>query len=642
MAKSVSTAIDLPKDVHEKLQNSLFTSIDTAMRANKRRLDRIRANRKLLDPQQRRANKPHKTACELHVPVIRSAGIRVKAAVMASVFNAKPLATVTEFPQTTASQRDEQLEQVIQAVALDQMDFKQKSLPVIEAGLFDCTGVAHLYWSRETAQVPQWAVNPETNQYAMGMSEQVTYDGPMIQYIPIERFGIWPADADSVDTASGVWVVERLTGDALLQMVAAGTLDKAAVAKLADYRTAPDMNGEQASSNSNRRQGVEEDTNTPDEFQLRPYAIHVIRMRVPLKTGEPSAEYRLHYHMATRAILGAEKMNGKSTRRRYLLYRPFRDAEGIYGDSFADLLGDPQRAMTVLLRQIIDQASFDISPPGILDPAMWDEKDLKNFEIGPGEMKKIAGGDPARAIHFPYKPSQVSLGVQTMTFLRSMYQEMIGITDDMFTTGGKSMTATEAQARASFTAMLFEMIVDSARQYVTEFTKMLLDLMYEYAPNMQQYWAMIVGEGQPADFATVIEKLGKKYQISVSATTEVMRDQRRTLAREVYERLLMNPLVQNDLELLYQVTRWYLAEMGVPVPEELVGTVDRVKQTLALMASAQQTMKRQEEEDRLRGEAEAIAAGAGEAAGGTADNAGVGSGGVGGAPAPGADQGMPQ
>lgn len=580
------------------------------------RLKRITSNRKLLSPLQRRANKPWTGASDMHVPVIKYSRNRLLAEIISSTFLTHPIFNV-EGVTVADEEFAKSVEEFLDRLFTDVMSLEEAMDPIIQDALDDGVGIVYNAWKRDIKRLPRWVPTPvmaevigesgtvetvETGatEFVQTDEPRVVYDGPDVQRIPIERFGIYPPTAKDIQSALGCWAKLTYSGSELLQGVENGEFDAAMVEQLKSWQ------GDQEAledAEATRREIGDGSVSTVD-FRNRHYQIYLCYWRLPTERGRPSIEWVVWEHMPTMTIIRSEPNPYWHQMRPFLALRPFPDKSGIHGDSLPDLIGDMQQTMTAIVRQVIDQATIDIHPPVIVNENLVPPDTIDKLKFAPGQVWRVHQMD---AIHIPYRPSQVSVGLEVNEMVRQVVARCVGIDDNTLGMMAQpSATATQTQAVQSNAGALFSLVVNRIRRGLNLLAKQTISNCYQYVGNegVLGLWYKLVGQGEPNPFDVAqqaIDAFGAQYHFSAAGSTEVSnKELKKALAREVYERLVINPIMTANPLRIFALTRWYLTEMGVRIPEELIGKEQEIKDALAEQAKAQVDAMSAEEREQAK------------------------------------------
>lgn len=623
---TAAKAIDLPTGVvAEELAARICDEITQGENTRAGVLRSIKAGREYLKPRRPRRSKPWKNACEINMAMVKIVRNRLLAQLRSTIFTIHPLFNV-EGQRTTDDPMAPWVQQFLEGLFTRTMNLEAVLEPAITAALDDGLAAIHIGWRQEEAPVRRHAYNKAEGWGTQAQAELI-YDGPEIEFLPAERFGVYPALDPDIERAKGVYLMTSRYGSEVIRLKKKGFIDTAAYDRLRDSTG----EAEHKKTTEATQRGLNYQVTEPD-FASKPFDIHICYWRIPAGDDEELQDYYLWLHVPTRTLLHAEPAPRWSGRRPVVLLRPFPDKETIYGDSIYDLVGELEDAMTTLLRQVVDQTSVDISPPVAVEEGAVDDDDLKKFVYAPAQVWRCnrAGG-----IQVLDHQSKVTIGMGVHQFLRDIVHEASAVSQNaMGVQSDRAQTATESQVLASNQSTLFSMVVDRIRQPLSQVAEHTIWLCYEFVGNslVSTLWQKLVGTdipnpfqgvgaqsnqaqqlapptGQPPttpDKPSALDMLGGRYYFNAAGSTESNnKELKRAIMREVYERLLANPLVVKNPLAMFAVTRRYLAEMGIRVPEELIGKEQEVRAALQAQAQSMRDSLGAEEEGLLASQAEA-------------------------------------
>lgn len=575
----------------------------------KPRVDEILANRLKLKSRQPRAKKPWPTACDLHVPMEKICRNRLLAQTLLALFTAKPVFNVKAV-RPDDDDKARKVEQFMEALFTSVFPLERTMDTVLNAAIDDGTGIAYEAWRRDTVSRVRRKQQPRVEQFTDEMTgetmeaptgemewaessePEVLYDGPDIQYIPIEKFYVYPATASDVQSALGCWFAAPMTGSELRVLEGQGKVSSKALATLAKWTG--DFNARSSADATAR--SIHDTPQTEPEFESRTFEIRRVYWRLPVASGKPLIDFFLLYHEPTRTILSAQENPHWHKQRPFTLFRPFPDKTGIYGDGMPDLVGEMGDALTTLLRQTIDQASIDIHPPIAVNTTLIDPSYAQdNWKFGPGQMWFVTDQNAVTPL---YHPSQVQIGTGTFQFVRQLVSETTANSENvMGAVGPHTQTATEIQSQMANAGALFALIINRFRESMARLADLVESDCYEFASNeaVTSIWQRLFPDEENV-FAGATDVLAARYRFYAAGSSEgANKELTKAVAREVVANLLQNPLILQDISALRRVTRWYLAEMGVREPDALLPSDQDIQQAQAMQAAAQQTIAQSED-----------------------------------------------
>lgn len=523
---------------------------------------------------------------------------RYTAQVMGVLFGTHPIVTVTGRRRVDDQFKDA-IEQFLEGLCTETFSLEDAWDPAVSDSLRVGSAILHYDYQRIIRTVKRHA---QTNAgWEVQEQDAVVYDGPSVEFIPIERVGVYPATAKDFESALGVYIDDTIYGEDLVALHDQGIIDTEALEAL---KKAGSDNNLTTDKYVHNLRGIAESTSagsrlelTPGDtnFNYWPFRIYKVYWRLALDERSPSQDWIIWLHPETDTIIHARPNDAFDQRRRLVLLRPFPDAEGIYGDSLAGMCEDVQMAMTAILRQVIDEASISINTP--LAMPTVNEIEGEDYTIAPGKVWRVNSSNGIIPIA---KPSPNNIGLPLLQYLLSVVERVTGVSDNQMGMSSDRTTATEAQVKENNASTLFNLVVNRYRSGLNQGADHLLSLCYEYAGNesVRALWDDLVGPDIENPFEMSVDAMGGKYKFNANGTTaSTSRALRQALMREVYERLLANPLVQANPLRLFAVTRRYLMELGFRVPEEMIGKEEEIKAAMADQAQAQQALMDQDQMD---------------------------------------------
>lgn len=590
------SAIQLPSRVdRETLGRRIVECIEDAERYRKDKLDQITRFREAIKYEQIREKKPWDSATDAAIAVAAYTVNRYAAQIIGTLFGTHPIVS-TRGQRKVDVPMASKIEQFLEGMLTEVMDmqgiYDRLVIPVLRDGT--CAEVHDwLVDEREVLRrVPKVGADGKTR-YVEQYDVETVKDCPEIRIYPIDRAGVYPANAKDAESARGVYLIEEFSGDDLLGMVADGTLDADAVDALRATTmstTSPHSDEVKRLHNIDRQYPTGQQTggDNPD-FHDRPIAVLIAWWRMVVDPKKPAQDWVFWLSRDNMTILAAHRMARWSGKRPIRFVQAFPDGESIYGFSLVEMVYDLQMTMTTLVRQAIDEASIRINSPIILDINKKDPN--KKYENKPGAVWETYGTDSAREL------VQQAPGVRThlelSQYLMGMVERVTGMGENQLgLTAQSSQTATESQVVEGNASMLFNLVIDRFRAVLKDQVNDILWMCYEYASNesVLSLWERLVGDGENP-FEVGVNAMGGKYFFTARGTTAATSvAARRSVMREVYANLMVNPIITANPRLMYALTKKFVTEMGFTLPEELVGSEDDIINALAQQAKAQQSL----------------------------------------------------
>ena len=553
----------------------------------KRKMDRVKKGREMYNPRRKRRNKPWPNASDCTLPVIKYTTNRLIAQRKGTLFSEHPFFNVTG--STLEDEKYvENVQRFLEGLVTEVFSLEEEYDPIALADLRDSVAPVKIEWEQRVKMVRKRTsqFNGEKFVWKTEVQPQVVKDQPTVKYIPIDRFGVFPVTAMNAQDATGVFCIMPWNGSDLLEFRDQGLIDGDALAYVQNYYL---LAQSQTLAASTVKQEITFNLEPINTFHARIYDIHVLYWQIPIDKDKPAEDWLIWYHWPSRTILRAVPNPYWDQRRPFEISTPFPDTEGIYGDSIPDLIGEMADTMDTFLRMAIDQSAIEIHPPLAVDVNQLknpDDVDNGLLVYGPGNLWQLNSVDAVKPIMMP---SRVQVGTSLIEFCRSYVERMSGVSDNaMGMQVNHSQTATETQSLASNASMLFSLIIDRDRRFLTKVANQLLLLCYEYAgnPTVQDLWTRLVGN-EECPFTSANDALGGRYHFTCSGSTEnANKELKRALMQQIFAALMQTQLIQSDPLKQYALAKVYLKTMGLRVPEEIIGAEQEIRQAVASQAQA--------------------------------------------------------
>lgn len=591
-------AIRLPAGVNaDELAVQIVDAINRAEAARSKYLTKLEKNRRILRAELPTKSEPWPGSCKLNLRVTYWTRQRIIAQIMEVIFGAHPYYNVNG-QRPVDDQYAQKVETFLENLFTTVIDLEAVMDPIFqETTDAGCCGA--LYgWKRQVNRRTRRSLEPSSDlsrmQWKESSVDEVVDDRPDIRFFPSDRFGVYPASATSVDEATALYFIDSYTGNDLLKLSKTNFIDKAALQKLRN-EAQDDVNPKSRQQIQNQR-GISQSL-PGTNFHTNTYELYIVYWTLPGSDDEPAEDYAIWIHPQSFTILHSEPNPAWDGKRPLVLFRMSPDKEGIYGDGIVDIVGDLELTMTTVLRQAIDQAAIDIAPPTVMDESA--RIPGEKYIYGPGQIWRMYGTGKAQVLDHT---SQVAMGMQLITFLRDIVERYTGVTDtSMGLAAGPRQTATQSTLMSQQGSMLFNLVINRMRRSMNELAERVLWLCYQYAGNesVRQLWERLAGdEENPFELAN--NALGGRYYFKAQTDTETNgRMVKQSIYREVYDRLLANPLIQSNPLLMFSVTRRYLAALGVRLPEELIGKEEEIRSAMAAQAQAKLSALGQPEQEQM-------------------------------------------
>jgi len=581
------TPIQLTPDAAEALANGLQAALLAAESDRAGFLAQVRAHRALLRTEQPREDAPWEGACDLHVPLLRYFRNAFLARVCRGLLSPSPI----HFVEGRGGW-ERQYEGAVEAFLYEQerrvVRLTQRYRPVLANTFDDGTGAVYLTWETRAARRLRYLraeapafdeagnlLTPAGSRQPAWAAETI-YDGPRLHVLPIEHVGVYPAASLSIAEAQGVYVKLSLTGNELLTGAQAGLYDPAAVALLRDW---PADTGH-AAREALQSRGVALTGASYDaarDFHALAFDIVEWYWRYAPTPEEPATDWLITLHAPTRTLLRAQPNPWGHGRRPIVVSHVLPPKFGILGESLADLAGNTQRFVTLLLRQLMDAMALRANPElavgSGITPADVD-KWLKSR--GPGRIRKFNAEDVSKVVQ-PLAPGlPIGEALPLLQLLMAFAERATGFNNALVgQQASRAVTATELERMLDEGQELIMDMTDTASSALAEVGELLLALDYEYSghDSVRGLWALANPALAGVDVTAV---LGGCYDVSAAGiTATVNRTLRKQQAVELFAALKGDPFVNADPtgRRQYTLRRLLLTDgFGYRNPENLIGS----------------------------------------------------------------------
>lgn len=569
----------------------LRSALQQAEAERKPYIERVEKNRELLKANQPLANPPWPGACELHIPMAKYYRNALHARLCRALLRTVPLWNVEPFPSTTKEASD-----LVELFLDFQARYVMRVIPrlkaVFQMALDD--GVAGAYiitrtdvrrrnlWREVGTEAPY--LPREQRRWERVSEEHVAYEGPWLEPVAVENFGVWPVQALSVESATGLYLLLAQSGDELLMRARTGDYDEEQVESL---RAAP------SDADALRRadltlRGIGTTTGIGESFHGRVFQIADCYWRYAREEGEPASDWLFTIETKTGTLLRAIPDPWSHGLRPLVVFRAWPDRMGITGDSVADLVGDMQRAATAILRQLIDATAMGILPECKISESIPQRtREEIRKRRGPGGLIPVPDAFLERGIA-PIRQSAFHpiSGMPLLEMIRQVSERAVSLSDiALGKAAPRTITATEVEELLQEGAEPLAELVDEFSWSMSCVGDLIRWLDYEMAPlpTTQRIWRQATGDARPG--LVGIEELGGEYSILAAGTAE---GTNRALQAQRAEKVLA--LVTTDPastpEQVYAARLAVLQSWGVRNPERFIGTEAEFGQRMRGMAQA--------------------------------------------------------
>ncbi|MHB9026970.1 MAG: portal protein [Armatimonadota bacterium] len=560
-------------------------------------LRQVKEHRGLLKPHQELQNPPFEGACDLHVPFLRYARNALLARVRRALLGTTPIFYVEG--QGPAAQWSGPVEAFLQRQALKQMKLPQQMRRVLQASLDDGVGIAYVTWRTEKRRALQYVparerlIDEETGEILaepgqIGKTRPwvTRYDGPQVEFIPIEHFGTFPAANADIERSTGIYLRAPMSGDELLTGAAAGDYDPQAVAAL--ERWMGDANALERSDEENRGITATESSFAVDpsftaaQFQITEcyWKYEVGRMKDEPHT--PAEDWLITLHEPSQTVLRAlpaVEVWGHGLRP-VAPIRLLPDKFGILGDSLADLAGEPQQFITTLMRQLVNGARKRGDPELFIMANAMSKDEFDDFKAsrGPGTYHPIRNINQVGEALYPLRMEGNPLELlPVIEKIHDWARNATGVSNlTMGQLAPHAVTAREVERMLEEGQESVMDMVDTASEGLAQVGQLIAALDYVFAgrDSVQRLWA----EANPRADVDALTALGGVYDISAAGSTAASNKAiRKQQALEKYQIFKDDPFVQANPKRMWALRRDLLNALGERNVEAVIGPEQEVE-----------------------------------------------------------------
>lgn len=554
----------------------------------------MKEHRALLKSHQTASSKPWTDASDLHVPFLKYARNALLARLRRALLSPTPIlycegvGPAKPYEGAFESFLHRQLTRQVQLGG-------NAGRRLLQAAVDDGTAIAYVRWETIKRRERRYEVLSEPEIDAFGevsakagqmkaVNPWVTrYDGPVVDYVPIENCGTYPAAFADMTKSTGVYLRVPMFGEEILQHLTAGRYDpagvQALVKKLGDDNLLKNPSDELRSI-----EVTGASVRFDPAFISSPLTITECYWRLPSADtaddeDEPGTDWLVTLYEPSQTVLAARPAHevwGFSDRP-LVPVRVLPDNFGLLGDSLADLAGDGQQAMTQLLRQALNAGDRRINPEifELANAMSQDEWDDFNDNRSPGMIHKIRN---VQQVSDAILPFAFDGDPYAMLPLFSAVQEQMrnatGVSNLM--TGnaqGRRTTAHEIQRMSEEGQEMVMDMVDTAGEAVEDIGSLVKQLDYVYAgrKSLQELWMEANPQSTPED---MFAALSGEYDLSAAGTTlTTSKAVRKQQAMEKYQIFNDDPFVTSNVQRMWGLKRMVLVDgFGERQPESIIGT----------------------------------------------------------------------
>ena len=573
-------------------------------------IDQLNDNRELFKNVQTREDAPFEGACNLHVPLLRYTSNALAAREVRALLGGNPYVFVEgRSPRGTALAGE--VESFLFEQFRRQLHFRDVWRPVIQEANDDGCSVTYYRWktrrekklhyvsARETVTDPETgAVLEQAGEITQRRLPVVTYDGPDITRLPIEFVGTYPAAMGDIQDSQGVYVRMTETGNDLLGKVISGDYDRRAVERLRDWAAKGNTGQMRRSDEENAGITVSDaSVNVDRSFHNTPFEITEWYWRYPRVRGklaaehEPAEDWLVTLHADSRIVLRAIPNPWGHGRRPIVVSRILPAKYGIIGTSVADISGNTQRFITLLLRLMVDGMTWRTNPAWAFGAGVTPDEFKKLMEhLAPGYKFRTNSEDLSKAIQqfgeVGMDPNRV---IPLIELLRS-YDER-ALLSDVFhgkaSPGG--ITATEVEQMLQEGQEIILDMTDTLAESMRQAAELILELDYQFATHesIEELWRV----ANPQSPAPPYIALAEAYDVEAAGTRQTSNAAiKRQRAIELFTALKDDPFVNADPTGRRQYTLRKLLVtdgFGQRAPQALIGREEEAGAVSIVQRSAE-------------------------------------------------------
>ena len=583
--KAVSKQIMLSEDRMNYYGHFLPAALLNADSARSKYIEEVKRGRKLVSTTQKREHIPFEGAYDGHVPALRSDRDALVARMSRALLSVTPMISVTGYGPS--AQFKSEVEKFLQIQLTQQVNIRRTLERIIQASFDDGVALAYIRWetisrdtyewSQEMISVQNSAGEPPTQVPGKITKDKKTalyYDGPRIDYIPIENAGVYPVEGADLQRSEGVYIRYTVSGDDLLIGQRNGDFDEDAVKYMSTNGADTDL----ISTDTDETRRLDTTAMADDDFHSREFQLTDCYWRVVVKKDMPAEDWLITIHERTGKILRAIPNPWFKGVRPLVAFSPFLDKAGIFGDSLYDKSGQYQKARTALLRMAMDAMTLGINYE-IVIPKSGGVQLRADIKKNRGPMGIIQVPDQyvnaIKPLGTGYSPNVV---IPLTEAIKADSDRATGVSDTFRgVSGPHTMTATEVDQMMSSGQELLSMMMDRESDAISELVKymLVLDAQFCNSPEIIKYWQL----ANPTFQGPVWQVLQGEYFVQAAGTTDTgNRANRAQRADKLMAVVGQSPFVQMSMTRQYKVLKYWLSENGYDDMDAYIGTEEQAAQ----------------------------------------------------------------
>ncbi|MHB0936538.1 MAG: portal protein [Armatimonadota bacterium] len=554
------TPIQLNDDEARGLADVLVDALAQAEADRAEYIEQLNENRALFKNAQERTDAPFAGACNLHVPLLRYTSNALAAREVRALLGTSPYVFV-EGRSARGLALAEETENFLYEQLRRQLHFRDIWRPVIQEANDDGCSVTYYRWktrqekklhyvaARQTVRDPETgAVLEQAGQVTQKRVPVITYDGPEITRLPIEFVGTYPAAMADLQESQGVYVRMTETGNDLLAKVISGDYGKRAVERLRDWTAKGNTGQMRRSDEENAGIDISDaSVNVDRSFHNTPFEITEWYWRYPRSKNEPAEDWLITLHADSRTVLRAIPNPWGHGRRPIVVSRILPAKYGIIGTSVADISGNTQRFITLLLRLMVDGMTWRTNPAWAFGAGVTPDEFKKLMEnLAPGYKFRTNSEDLGKAIQqFGEVGVDPQAVISIIEVLRS-YDER-ALLADVFRGQAqpRNVTATEVEQMLTEGQELILDMTDTLAESMRQAAELILELDYQFATHasIEELWRV----ANPQSLIPPYLALAETYDLEAAGTRQTSNAAlKRQRAVELFTVLKDDPFVNAD------------------------------------------------------------------------------------------------
>jgi len=588
MAKTKSQAL-LPMDETKLavLGQRLMEQIQSARDGMQDMLRTMEKQRNLYESKLQPKSKPWDGCSNVNVPVIQAHVDTIHAHLNDTICGVDPIVLVNPPPSDTRpgiKQLGARIEQYLQDVLTKSMGFGDAYDEVGLESLLAPVAVAKLPWREDYRVVKRIGLDVQTGEYGPQDTKQAKHKGPRMELVNLQNFVIYPLSAQDVESAMLIGDRFRLSADEIRRRVSQGYFDKDAAERvLTDLDTETTQIVDNGEDDERNREGI-------DGTDAETAAFWEVITGYDVNGDGLNEDCVFIVDEKNANVVRAKPFPYFHGRRYYIPFRTHLRPRRFFGISLPHKLEHMNREINAIHNQRTDAITLGLSKSFLRRKGSMTT--INDLQVYPGAVNDVDSTDDVKEL-----PLDVSLpGVDVEQGDREYAERASGVND---ISAGKGMTGQKTLGELQMTqgagGIRFGDMVRRQQIGVAEVARQVLGLCYQFAPDEEL-----------ASYGIQREDLAIEWDVNPHGNTGTANKmQQRQEAQMLYDKLLMNPLVQPDPLRVYAITRDLLIAFGKTDPESYIGSEEELQQKIQQQQQmAQQQQQQMEMEQQQAQEAE--------------------------------------